>query len=338
MKAILREPDPKDGALLALVLDALLLAVIAAQHWHRTRDQTQQAEGARQTADHLRAAYRTAATKPLTALHNRGQNLAQWLLKRHTAAVRQRCPTWPSRSSPNLACPPSPPASTTPRQLVTATPPRSSPKPARHRDLDTATTLSKVLTWRLIRLRETSPGKSPRTKSAGRVQPDSSPPEESFRIGTPPLSDSEHSPCSESDRRLASDQPLLWLRTLPLVQWLTVFPSHAPPTGTTASSWKQTAAALKFQLLAALTPARSCCRCQRGRGGQRQARESQGSHRDDLLHGLPTDGHRPWLRRHSNNPPDASHSGARLGTVLVTNFVRTGRRFPLRGSTAVEVS
>ncbi|MFD3663319.1 hypothetical protein ACFWVF_22455 [Streptomyces sp. NPDC058659] len=31
-------------------------------------------------------------------------------------------------------------------------------------------------------------------------------------------------------------------------------PVQAPPTGTTASSWKQTAAALKFQLLAALMP------------------------------------------------------------------------------------
>lgn len=36
------------------------------------------------------------------------------------------------------------------------------------------------------------------------------------------------------------------------LKWL---PVHAPPTGTTASSWKQTAEALKFQLLAALTPA-----------------------------------------------------------------------------------
>ncbi|MFI8258251.1 relaxase/mobilization nuclease domain-containing protein [Streptomyces filamentosus] len=61
VKAILREPAPKDGALLAITLDALLLAVIAAQHWHRTRAHHQQA------AVHIRAAYQTAATDPLTA-------------------------------------------------------------------------------------------------------------------------------------------------------------------------------------------------------------------------------------------------------------------------------
>ncbi|WP_167537145.1 MULTISPECIES: hypothetical protein [Streptomyces] len=41
--------------------NALLQAVIAAQHWHRTRDHTQQAEAARQAAEYLRVAYRAAA-------------------------------------------------------------------------------------------------------------------------------------------------------------------------------------------------------------------------------------------------------------------------------------
>ncbi|MFG2410920.1 hypothetical protein [Streptomyces goshikiensis] len=42
IKAIVREPAPMDGAL----LDALLLAVVAAQHWHHTRHHDQQAEAA----------------------------------------------------------------------------------------------------------------------------------------------------------------------------------------------------------------------------------------------------------------------------------------------------
>ncbi|MFF8262034.1 relaxase/mobilization nuclease domain-containing protein [Streptomyces virginiae] len=54
VKAILREPAPQDGALLAVLLDAVLLAVVAAQHWHRTRGHNQQAEAARQAAEHLR--------------------------------------------------------------------------------------------------------------------------------------------------------------------------------------------------------------------------------------------------------------------------------------------
>ncbi|MFD9468154.1 hypothetical protein [Streptomyces goshikiensis] len=46
IKAIVREPAPLDGALLATLLDALLLAVVAAQHWHHTRHHDQQAEAA----------------------------------------------------------------------------------------------------------------------------------------------------------------------------------------------------------------------------------------------------------------------------------------------------
>lgn len=57
VKAILREPAPKDGALVAILLDALHLAVIAASHWHETRHHDQQAEAAHQAAKHLHAAY-----------------------------------------------------------------------------------------------------------------------------------------------------------------------------------------------------------------------------------------------------------------------------------------
>ncbi|MEU1890811.1 relaxase/mobilization nuclease domain-containing protein [Streptomyces pristinaespiralis] len=175
VKAILREPAPKDGALLVTVLDALLLAVIAAQHWHRTRNHTQQAEAARQTAEHLHTAYQAAATEPLTALHHRGQNLAQWLLQGQAAAVRQALPDLAEQI---LAEPGWPALAATLNDATTAG--RGAPaallrQAARHRELDTATNLSEVLTWRLIRLRESSPGKPPRTKAAGRVQPGSGP-------------------------------------------------------------------------------------------------------------------------------------------------------------------
>ncbi|MEU7510739.1 hypothetical protein AB0B13_01830 [Streptomyces sp. NPDC042898] len=142
VKAILREPDPKDGALLAIVLYALLLAVIAAQHWHRTRDHTQQAEAARQTAEHLRAAYRTAATEPLTALHNRGQNLAQGLLQRQAAAVRQALPDLAEQ----ILAEPGLPALTSSLNDAAAAghgdPAALLTQAACHRELDTATNLS----------------------------------------------------------------------------------------------------------------------------------------------------------------------------------------------------
>ncbi|MDV5146764.1 relaxase/mobilization nuclease domain-containing protein [Streptomyces sp. SBC-4] len=167
VKAILREPVPKDGALLAIVLDALLLAAIAAQDWHRTRD-----EAAQRAAVPLRAAYQAAAAEPLTALHHQGRRLAQWLLERQAASVRQALPglaeqiltepSWPALAATlNDATT----AGHDPAVLLT--------QAARHRELDTATNLSEVLTWRLNRLREPTAGKPSRTKAAGRVQPGS---------------------------------------------------------------------------------------------------------------------------------------------------------------------
>ncbi|MFF9339712.1 relaxase/mobilization nuclease domain-containing protein [Streptomyces sp. NPDC014773] len=151
VKAILREPAPKDGAILTTLLDALLLAVIAAQHWHRTRNHTQQAEAARQTADHLRAACQSAALEPLTALRGQGRYLAQWMLKRQAAAVRQALPNLAEQI---LTEPGWPALAATLNDATTAghDPAALLTQAARHRELDTATNLSEVLTWRLYRL------------------------------------------------------------------------------------------------------------------------------------------------------------------------------------------
>ncbi|MFD3661217.1 relaxase/mobilization nuclease domain-containing protein [Streptomyces sp. NPDC058659] len=171
-KAILREPAPKDEALLATLLDALLLAVIFAHHWHRTRNHTQQAEAARQTAEYLRAAYQAAASEPLIVLHRQGRRLAQWRLERQAAAVRQALPDlaeqilvepgWPALAATlNDATA----AGQDPAALLT--------QAARHRELDTATHLSEVLTWRLNRLPDPAVEKPMSPKAAGRAQPGS---------------------------------------------------------------------------------------------------------------------------------------------------------------------
>ncbi|MFF5283043.1 relaxase/mobilization nuclease domain-containing protein [Streptomyces sp. NPDC013171] len=169
VKAILREPAPKDGALLAIVLDALLLAVIAAQHWHRARDHHQQAEAARQTSAHLRVAYRAAAAEPLTVLHHQGRQLAQWQLKRQAAAVRQALPDLAERI---LAEPGWPALAATLNDATTAghNPAQILARAARHRELDTATELSEVLTWRLKRLPDRAADKPLRSKAAGKDQ------------------------------------------------------------------------------------------------------------------------------------------------------------------------
>ncbi|MFJ4908824.1 relaxase/mobilization nuclease domain-containing protein [Streptomyces sp. NPDC093249] len=170
VKAILREPAPKDGALLAAVLDALLLAVIAVQHWHRARDHHQQAEAARQTAVHLRVVYRAAATEPLAALHHQGRQLAQWQLNRQATAVRHVMPDLAERI---LAEPGWPALAATLNNATTAghNPAKILARAAHDRELDTATELSEVLTWRLKRLPEQASGKSSRSKAARKDQP-----------------------------------------------------------------------------------------------------------------------------------------------------------------------
>ncbi|MEU8679095.1 mobilization protein [Streptomyces sp. NPDC048560] len=151
IKAILREPAPKDGAALAILLDALLLAVIAARHWHHTHHHNQQAEAARRAAEHLRTAYQAAAFQPIAVIHRRGCHLALPLQERQAAVVRQALPdlaeqiltdpAWPALAATLAA------TKSAGHDTVTLL-----SQAARHRELDTATNIGEVLTWRLNRL------------------------------------------------------------------------------------------------------------------------------------------------------------------------------------------
>ncbi|MEV6165943.1 relaxase/mobilization nuclease domain-containing protein [Streptomyces sp. NPDC052052] len=151
VKAILREPAPKDGALLAVLIDAVLLAAVAAQQWHRTRGHNQQAEAARQAAEHLRIAYQAAAAEPLTVIHQRGTQLPEWLRRQQAATVRR---TLPEQAEQILAEPGWPALAATLAQAGTAghNPTALLTKATTRRELDTATSISEVLTWRLHRL------------------------------------------------------------------------------------------------------------------------------------------------------------------------------------------
>ncbi|MFD8590587.1 relaxase/mobilization nuclease domain-containing protein [Streptomyces sp. NPDC059637] len=171
VKAILRVPPPRDGALLAIVLDALLLAVIAAQHWHYTRNHTQQAEAALQAAEHLRVVYRAAAAEPLAVIHHRGRRLARPLLERQAAVVRQALPDLAEQ----ILAEPAWPTFATALNDATAAghgdPAALLAQAARHRELDTAANLAEVLTWRLRRLPDLAVREPSHDRTAGRVQP-----------------------------------------------------------------------------------------------------------------------------------------------------------------------
>ncbi|WP_206507817.1 relaxase/mobilization nuclease domain-containing protein [Streptomyces chrestomyceticus] len=71
VRAMLREPAPKDGAALAMLLDTALLVALAATRWHQLRHHDQQATAAQQAHLHLQAAYDQAAAAPLAVFARR---------------------------------------------------------------------------------------------------------------------------------------------------------------------------------------------------------------------------------------------------------------------------
>ncbi|MGW5197985.1 relaxase/mobilization nuclease domain-containing protein [Streptomyces spiralis] len=71
IRAMRTQPAPRDGVLLAMFLDAAVLAVIAASRWHQLRQHDQQVIAARQALVHLQAAYDQAAAVPLAVLAHR---------------------------------------------------------------------------------------------------------------------------------------------------------------------------------------------------------------------------------------------------------------------------
>ncbi|MFE8941677.1 relaxase/mobilization nuclease domain-containing protein [Streptomyces sp. NPDC007872] len=171
VKAILRVPPPRDGALLATVLDALLLAVIAAQHWHRIRNHTQQAEAARRSAEHLHVAYRTAAAETVAVIHHRGQRLTRPIVERQAATVRRALPELAEQI---LAEPAWPALAATLNDATAAghvDPAALLAQAARHRELGTATSLTEVLIWRLRRLPDLAVDRLPHDKTVGGVRP-----------------------------------------------------------------------------------------------------------------------------------------------------------------------
>ncbi|GAA3828224.1 relaxase/mobilization nuclease domain-containing protein [Streptomyces phyllanthi] len=82
----------EDGAATAMVLDTLVFLTIAVARWHAQHHHAQQAAAARQAAAHLRAAYRTTAATPMSTLRDRGRRLARTAQTRHARAVNAALP------------------------------------------------------------------------------------------------------------------------------------------------------------------------------------------------------------------------------------------------------
>ncbi|MQY36017.1 hypothetical protein SRB17_40130 [Streptomyces sp. RB17] len=140
----------EDGATTAMLIDMAFFLAIAAANWHAKRHHAQQAQAARQAAEHLRAAYQAAATQPMDVLRQRGRRMPQLLRHRQVAILRHAVPDlaeqilaepgWPALAA-TLAD--AKDAGHNPATLLT--------EATRRRELDTATSISDVLVWRLRR-------------------------------------------------------------------------------------------------------------------------------------------------------------------------------------------
>ncbi|WP_329382939.1 relaxase/mobilization nuclease domain-containing protein [Streptomyces sp. NBC_01351] len=166
VKAILREPAPKDAAALAIMLDVIWLAVIAARHWHQARQHDQQAEAARQTAEHLRAAYQQASAQPTAVIAQRGQFLAVRVRELQVALLRQ---VLPGLAEQILAEPgwPALAATLADTQAAGHNPAVLLTEAATRRELDTAAAISDVLVWRLRRTADLPTTDNPGTPARG---------------------------------------------------------------------------------------------------------------------------------------------------------------------------
>ncbi|MFB8111135.1 relaxase/mobilization nuclease domain-containing protein [[Kitasatospora] papulosa] len=162
VKSMLREPSPKDGALLAMFLDAALLAVIAAARWHDQQQHNQQAAAAHQTLLHLQAAYERTSSGHLLAAgqHRPPQKVAV----RYAQLIRQ---TAPAHADHILADPATDALTTALAAAETAghDPGRLLQQAADERALDDARSPARTLAWRVQRL-STTPAPSRQAQTA----------------------------------------------------------------------------------------------------------------------------------------------------------------------------
>ncbi|MFJ7775042.1 relaxase/mobilization nuclease domain-containing protein [Streptomyces yangpuensis] len=140
----------EDGATTAMLIDMAFFLATTAANWHAKKHHAQQAAAAQQAAEHLRAAYQRAAAQPMGALRQRGRRLALHVQQRQAAFVRQALPELAERV---LAEPgwPALAATLTDAQKAGHDPAALLAEATRRRELDTATSISDVLVWRLRR-------------------------------------------------------------------------------------------------------------------------------------------------------------------------------------------
>ncbi|WP_405643964.1 relaxase/mobilization nuclease domain-containing protein [Streptomyces uncialis] len=140
----------EDGATGAMLIDMAFFFAAAVAAWHAKKNHAQQAVAALRAAEHLRVAYRAAAAQPMAVLQQQGQRLAPHVRQRHAGLVHQALPELAERvlAEPGwhaLA------ATLADAESVGHDPTALLAEATSRRELDTATSISDVLVWRLRR-------------------------------------------------------------------------------------------------------------------------------------------------------------------------------------------
>ncbi|MFI2263717.1 relaxase/mobilization nuclease domain-containing protein [Streptomyces tubercidicus] len=141
----------EDGGATAMLLSTMVLVTIAAVRWHSARGHAQQAAAAQQAVQHLRAAYRTAATVPMNAMREQGRRLPAPVRNRYADTVAA---TLPDQADHVLREPGWDALAATLDQAERAghDPAALLKEAIEWRELDTADNVTDVLVWRLRRL------------------------------------------------------------------------------------------------------------------------------------------------------------------------------------------
>ncbi|MCX5435577.1 mobilization protein [Streptomyces sp. NBC_00063] len=143
----------EDGGSTAMLLSTMVLVTIAAIRWHSARGHAQQAAAARQAAQHLRAAYRTAAATPMNTMRAQGRQLPAPVRDCYAHTLEGALPA----QADHLLCDPGWDAlAATLAQAEQAghDPERLLQQAIESLELDTADNVTAVLVWRLRRIGE----------------------------------------------------------------------------------------------------------------------------------------------------------------------------------------
>ncbi|MFC9498870.1 relaxase/mobilization nuclease domain-containing protein [Streptomyces sp. NPDC056982] len=141
----------EDGGTTAMLLSTMVLVTIAAIQWHSARGHAQQAAAARQAAQHLRAAYRTAAATPMNTMRAQGCQLPTPVRDRYARTLEDALST----QADHLLCEPgwdALAATLAQAEHEGHDPEALLQRAIESRELDTADNVTDVLVWRLRRI------------------------------------------------------------------------------------------------------------------------------------------------------------------------------------------